>query len=192
MRRFAQIADWTPGNARWVGESIRFPGRIERERWIDQARFLAAGVDTAHSAGVRSGAITIDESADAPLSESEAHAFALSLPQQAASVENEASYSGARPLGLASARGDKPDDLKLIKGIGRQNEERLHALGVWHFDQIAAWSAENVKWIGSYLAFPGRIDRERWIAQATAIARGETTELAKRVECGDAPTSRLI
>jgi predicted flap endonuclease-1-like 5' DNA nuclease len=188
VRRFAQIADWSPGNARWVAESLSFPGRIERERWVDQSKLLAAGVDTAYSSGVKSGAIAIGADADAPMSTQEAEAFASSLPQQAAAVENEASYSGARPLGLVAPRGGKADDLKLIKGIGKQNEERLHALGVWHFDQIAAWSAENVKWIGSYLAFPGRIDREHWIEQATQFSR----ELARRVESGAAPASRLI
>lgn len=190
VRRFAQIADWTSDNARWVGERLSFPGRIEREHWIAQAKFLAAGVDTPHSAAVKSGAVTIDATADAPLSDEEAARFADSLPQQAAKIDDEHSYAGARPLGLAAPRGGKADDLKLIKGIGKQNEERLHALGVWHFDQIAAWSAENVKWIGSYLAFPGRIDRERWIEQATALARGEKTEFAKRVEAGDVPTSQ--
>ena len=101
----------------------------------------------------------------------------------------EADRHGARPLGLATARADAPDDLKRIKGIGKQNEARLNALGIWHFDQIAAWTPANVKWIGSYLAFPGRIDREGWIEQAVRLARGELTEFARRVEAGDVPTS---
>lgn len=182
VRRFAQIADWSSANAQWVGDNMRFPGRIEREQWIAQAKLLAAGIDTPHSLAVKSGAARIDDAADAPLSDAEAAALVDSLPQQAAQVENEDSYSGARPLGLAAPRAGAVDDLKLIKGIGKQNEERLHALGVWHFDQIAAWSPENVKWIGSYLAFPGRIDREHWIEQAGQFARA-----AK-----NAPTSRLI
>lgn len=190
VRRFVQIADWTPANAQWVGHNIRFPGRIERERWIDQARFLAAGVETPYAAAVRSGEITIDDSADAPMSEAEAAAFVANLPAQATQVEDEDKHAGSRPLGLAAARAGKADDLKLIKGIGKQNEERLHKLGVWHFDQIAAWTPENVKWIGSYLAFVGRIDRERWIEQAERLARGETTEFSRRVEAGDVPTSK--
>ncbi|MCB1540731.1 MAG: cell envelope biogenesis protein TolA, partial [Rhodoblastus sp.] len=189
VRRFAQIADWSADNEKWVGQSIRFPGRIEREHWVAQAKLLAAGVDTPHAAAVKSGAITIDDSADAPLSEDEAKAFTAALPQQAPKVADENAYAGARPLGLAAPKGGKADDLKKVKGIGRQNEERLHNLGVWHFDQIAAWTAENVKWIGSYLAFPGRIDRENWIEQAASLSRGELTEFARRVEAGDVPTS---
>ncbi len=189
VRRFADIADWSGDNEIWVGHFIEFPGRIEREHWVAQARLLAAGIETPHAAAVKSGAIRIDDSADAPLSEAEAAQLVRALPQQAPKVEDEHAYAGARPLGLAAPKSDKADDLKLIKGIGRQNEERLHKLGVWHFDQIAAWTPANVKWIGSYLAFPGRIDRERWIEQAISLARGELTEFAKRVEAGDVPTS---
>ncbi len=69
-------------------------------------------------------------------------------------------------MGLLAAHGGTVDDLKLIKGIGKQNEARLHALGIWQFAQIAVWTPENVKWVGSYLAFPGRITREQWVAQA--------------------------
>jgi predicted flap endonuclease-1-like 5' DNA nuclease len=187
---FTQIADWSPENAVWMGHHMAFPGRIEREHWISQAKLLAAGLDTEHSAAVKSGAITIDDSADAPLGETEANALAESLPATMPRVEGEEKHSGSRPLGLAVARGGTPDDLKLIKGIGKQNEARLHGLGVWHFDQIAAWSPQNVKWVGSYLSFSGRIDREKWIAQANDLAAGLKTEFARRVEAGLVESSR--
>lgn len=90
-------------------------------------------------------------------------------------VEGEDAIAGKRPSGFAIARGGQADDLKLIKGIGPQNEERLHSLGIWHFSQIAAWTPENVRWVGTYLAFPGRIEREDWVAQAAALARTATT-----------------
>lgn len=35
---FAQIAAWTPADAEHIGRQLDFPGRIEREQWIDQAR----------------------------------------------------------------------------------------------------------------------------------------------------------
>lgn len=85
-------------------------------------------------------------------------------------VEGEDAIAGKRPAGFSASRG-AADDLKLIKGIGPQNEERLHALGIWHFSQIAAWTPENVEWVGTYLAFPGRIEREDWVTQAAALAR---------------------
>jgi predicted flap endonuclease-1-like 5' DNA nuclease len=74
-------------------------------------------------------------------------------------VEGEDAIAGKRPAGFPMARGGQANDLKLIKGIGPQNEERLRALGIWHFSQIAAWTPENVEWVGTYLAFPGRIER---------------------------------
>jgi predicted flap endonuclease-1-like 5' DNA nuclease len=97
---------------------------------------------------------------------------------------------GERPAGLVAARGGAPDDLKLIKGIGRQNEGRLHGLGIWHFDQIAAWTADNVEWVGGYLAFPGRIEREDWVGQARALASGAETAFARRTKSGTVASSR--
>ena len=85
-------------------------------------------------------------------------------------LDGEDAIAGRRPAGYVAARGGVADDLKLIKGVGPQNEERLHALGIWHFSQIAAWTPENVDWVGGYLAFPGRIEREEWVAQAAALA----------------------
>ena len=97
---------------------------------------------------------------------------------------------GTRPLALAAPMGGKADDLKRIRGIGPANEKKLHGLGVYHFSQIAAWSAENAKWAGSFMAFPGRIEREEWIAQATVLATGAETEFSKRVDAGEVPTSQ--
>ncbi len=107
-----------------------------------------------------------------------------------AKVAGEDAIEGARPVGLMAPRGGKADDLKLIRGIGKQNEGRLHGLGIWHFDQIAAWTADNALWVGSYLAFPGRIEREGWVAQARDLAAGVDTEFAKRVKRGEVATSR--
>lgn len=105
-------------------------------------------------------------------------------------VENEAELPGQRPAGLVAARDDEADDLKLIKGIGRQNEGRLHGLGIWHFEQIAGWTPDNVEWIGGYLAFPGRIEREDWVGQATLLAAGTETEFARRAKAGEVESSR--
>jgi predicted flap endonuclease-1-like 5' DNA nuclease len=190
IHHFRQIANWTPEEAIWVGHHMAFPGRIEREHWIPQAKLLASGGDTDHSAGVRSGAILVDDSADAPLDAAAADALAKSLPEQAGAVEGEARHAGRRPYGLAAPLGGQPDDLKRIRGIGPQNEGRLHGLGIWHFTQIRAWSEENVKWVGSYLAFSGRIDREKWVNQARELAAGHETEFSRRVAAGKVASSK--
>jgi predicted flap endonuclease-1-like 5' DNA nuclease len=187
---FRQIANWTPEQAIWMGHHLAFPGRIEREHWIPQAKLLASGGDTDHSAGVKSGTIVVDDSADAPLDAAAADALAKSLPEQAGAVEGEARHAGRRPYGLAAPLGGRPDDLKRIRGIGPQNEGRLHGLGIWHFTQIRAWGEENVKWVGSYLAFAGRIDREKWVDQARELAAGHETEFSRRVAAGKVATSK--
>jgi predicted flap endonuclease-1-like 5' DNA nuclease len=40
---FAQIAAWTAVDVKRVEEYLEFDGRIERERWVEQAKLLAAG-----------------------------------------------------------------------------------------------------------------------------------------------------
>src|SRR5882757_2557696 len=175
ITQFRQIADWTPDEAIWVGHELAFPGRVEREHWIAQARLLAAGVETEHSRAVKSGAITIDDQADEPLDPATAEMLGESLPEQAAPIDGERKHPGRRPPGLATAL-RKPDDLKRIRGIGPRNAGRLHELGIWHFAQVAAWTDENVKWVGSYLASSGRIQRDNWVAQARELAAGQETD----------------
>ena len=102
--------------------------------------------------------------------------------------------SSAPPSASTSAPGDadapgEADDLKRIRGIGPQNEERLRAIGVTRFVQIAAWTPEDEHEIGVKLAFPGRIEREEWVAQARRLAAGEATDFSTRVDAGEVRTS---
>ncbi|HRJ69139.1 MAG TPA: cell envelope biogenesis protein TolA, partial [Beijerinckiaceae bacterium] len=105
-------------------------------------------------------------------------------------VEGEENIPGRKPKTFAAPRGGTADDLKRIRGIGKQNEGRLHALGIWHFDQIAAWVKDEIEWVGSYLAFPGRIEREEWVSQAKVLATGSETEFSRRVARGEVATSK--
>lgn len=43
VRTFADLAALTPERVKQIDEAIEFPGRIERERWIEQAKQLLAG-----------------------------------------------------------------------------------------------------------------------------------------------------
>ena len=40
---FRQLAELTPGEMQRINSAIDFPGRVERERWIEQARRFLAG-----------------------------------------------------------------------------------------------------------------------------------------------------
>lgn len=85
----------------------------------------------------------------------------------------------ARPKGIAAARGGKADNLQRISGVGPKNEKVLHGLGFFHFDQIAAWTSEQVNWVDDHLKFNGRIKREEWIRQARLLAEGKEAEFTK-------------
>ncbi len=75
-----------------------------------------------------------------------------------------------KPRTLDAPRDGKKDDLKKIKGIGPKLEGVLNDLGIYHFDQIAAWSPREVEWVDDYLSFKGRIGRDDWIGQARELS----------------------
>ena len=82
-----------------------------------------------------------------------------------------AAAEGVRPANLLTqARDGKADDLKKISGVGPKLEDLLHDNGVFHFDQIAAWNAEEIAYMDDQLSFKGRIARDNWIEQAAALA----------------------
>lgn len=86
-----------------------------------------------------------------------------------------------KPEALAAARGGKADDLKLIKGVGPKLEALCNRLGFYHFDQIAAWSPEEIAWVDENLeGFKGRVSRDEWVVQARILAAGGTTEFSER------------
>ena len=91
-------------------------------------------------------------------------------PDDSASDEPDAAAASAPPL-MKKPKG-KPDNLQEISGIGPKLEEKLNAMGVWHYHQIAAWGPAEVAWVDDQLNFKGRITRDDWIAQAKALADG--------------------
>ncbi|TPN44932.1 MULTISPECIES: NADH-quinone oxidoreductase subunit E [unclassified Mesorhizobium] len=79
-----------------------------------------------------------------------------------------------RPAGI-----DRPaavDDLKLISGVGPKIEGILHTLGIFTFAQVASWKKAEREWVDGYLSFQGRIDRDDWVKQAKALAKGGVAE----------------
>jgi len=52
---FDQVADWSPKTVEWINGFISFKDRIQREKWIEQAKTLAAGSDTEFSKRVDKG-----------------------------------------------------------------------------------------------------------------------------------------
>ncbi len=128
---------------------------------------IQCGSDDSHG---ESSECTTEESSDAEGSSAEA--------------------TGTAPLLLSEPRDGEKDNLTRIKGIGVKIEETLNNQGIYHFDQIANWTEENIKWVDANVAFPGRVKRENWVEQAKALAAGEETEFSKRVDAGEVSTSK--
>ena len=106
---------------------------------------------------------TVADSADAPPVSSAAD-------MASADTAPAADLPAGKPAGLPEARGGVPDDLRLIEGIGPKIQRSLNGFGVFHFDQIAAWTEADVAWIDANLPnFPGRASRDRWVSQARII-----------------------
>lgn len=129
----------------------------------------------------------VEDEAPAPVSSP------VATPAQSAAVVSEVKAEavsegaalGTKPEALSAPRGGAADDLKQIKGVGPKLEELCHALGFYHFDQIAGWSAAEVAWVDENLkGFKGRVSRDNWVEQAKTLAAGGETEFSKRVASG--------
>mgnify|MGYP003563455357 CR=1 FL=1 len=93
---------------------------------------------------------------------------------------------GTRPAALTAARGGKPDDLKLVNGIGPKLEALCNRLGFYHFDQLAAWTPAEVAWVDENLeGLKGRVTRDRWVPQAKAIVAMGPAEFLRRLDAGE-------
>ena len=78
---------------------------------------------------------------------------------------------GEKPPVLSAPRHGLPDDFTLIEGLSAMQQSTLNALGVFHFEQVAAWTAEHIAWVDRYLYLRGRIEEEEWVEQAAELMR---------------------
>lgn len=164
----------------------------KRKAEEEEARRLAAAAEKAAAEKAAAERLAAEKAATAKSEDedvADAAARLAALPANAGPAEK-ADAVGSRPVGLTTPRGGAADDLKRIRGIGKVNEKKLHDLGIYHFDQIAAWADKEVRWVGTFLSFQGRIEREDWVAQAKVLAEGGETKFSKRVDKGDVPTSK--
>ena len=80
----------------------------------------------------------------------------------------------------------RADDLQKIEGIGPVLEKLLLELGIFHFDQIAAFGAAEVAWLdGNLKGFRGRATRDKWVAQAKLIGEVGMEEFQRRAKTND-------
>ena len=71
---------------------------------------------------------------------------------------------------IGTAKFENRDPLQKIKGIGPFIEQKLYALGIYTFRQIANFSPEDEEMVNKAIEFfPGRIKRDRWKEQAAGL-----------------------
>ena len=75
-------------------------------------------------------------------------------------------------IGTATKK-DK-DDLQTIKGIGPYSEEKLNALGIFTFAQLAKFNRETEDNVNEAIEhYPGRVHRDEWVKQARGKIEAE-------------------
>lgn len=121
------------------------------------------------------------------------------VKQMAATKADASARSAAKPAAsvvLTTSDKDKPellsaprggaatgDNLQLIKGVGPKMEAMLHAMGIWHFDQIAAWTKVNLTYVDERLeGFHGRAVRDDWVGQAKTLVKSAKSAKPKPVK----------
>jgi predicted flap endonuclease-1-like 5' DNA nuclease len=196
------IAAWTAVDVERIEALLNTPGRVARESWIEQARFLTRGAD-AHDAGEEEA--PADELAPGvaePVVERAPIADIAAVEEPSTASESTVhssarseSYTGLRSVrseALIGESGYAPaftagsiDDLKRIRGIGVLIERKLNSLGVTAYEQVANWTGADVERISQVLDFKGRIERENWIEQARILASGGQTEFSRRADRGE-------
>ena len=119
----------------------------------------------------REGAAKTAATATAPASKGRSGPAGRKAATSAAAEEKN------RPAGIKKPA--KPDDLKLISGVGPKIEGILHELGIYTFAQVAKWKKAEREWVDGYLKFHGRIERDDWVKQAKALAKGGEAEYVR-------------
>lgn len=136
----------------------------------------AAAVAVASAAVSKKAAPKAEKKAEAPKAEKQAAApKAEAKPKKAAAPKQEEAASGAgtKPKNLMAKAPADADDLKKIKGVGPKSADALNALGIYKYEQLAAFSAADVEWLSGEIGFSvEKIERDGWIAMAGELAKG--------------------
>jgi len=101
-----------------------------------------------------------------------------------------ADAAGTRPVVLAGPRNGSPDELTAIRGLGKRHAARLAAIGIYHFSQIAAWTPQEIAWIGAFLDIGDAVRERDWVGQATRVAGSDDPEAAIRTPPRKPPKQR--
>lgn len=85
--------------------------------------------------------------------------------------------------GKIVARPNHVDDLTKIDGLGAFTEKKLNEIGIFTYEQIAAWDADTVNQVTQAIEFiPGRIEKDHWVQQAIQLQKHEVSNLPKKYQ----------
>jgi NADH-quinone oxidoreductase subunit E len=154
------------------------PVTTKSESAVAKATEQAVSVPPSNAAAVKTDAIETAPAIKSPADGKSATPAGEPVKAKAASESAKPSLDDAnRPAGVEKPA--TPDDLQLISGVGPKIEGTLHSLGIFTYAQVAGWNEAQRAWVDGYLNFRGRIDREEWVRQADALARGGEAEYIK-------------
>jgi predicted flap endonuclease-1-like 5' DNA nuclease len=138
---YRQIANMNAKLEEQVNEAIEFfPGRVKRDQWVAQAKILLGEN------------VKLDEKA-------------LKQAEELERIAKKAEKIDFKTIGVASA--SERDNLQELKGIGPFIEEKLNALGIFKFEQIAKMTSKIEDEVNIAIEFfPGRVKRDQWVNQA--------------------------
>jgi large subunit ribosomal protein L21 len=116
----------------------------------------------------------------APEAAAEAKTAAKAAPKKAPAKPAEAkaepkkaeTLTGADDRGRLAAAQGTADDLKKITGIGPAFEKKLNAAGIFHYWQIGGLKKAQIADLEAELNMSGRVERDDWVKQAKALAKG--------------------
>jgi len=111
-------------------------------------------------------------------------AEAEAAPEPQAPAVKPATGKPRPPQGLSRPPEGGGDKLQRISGVGPRIERTLHRLGIYHYEQIAGWTADEVQWVDEHLEFRGRIAREEWIVQARLLHGGDEEAFTRQFGSG--------
>lgn len=94
-------------------------------------------------------------------------ASAVAVKAASGAVKGKAAKSEAKAEALDAS------NLSLISGVGPTIEKKLRAAGITSWNDIAAWSDEDVAKWDEELKLRGRATREEWVEQATELLAGK-------------------
>ena len=191
--RMAQIADWSPSEAKRIDRLLGGMNRVDSEAWISQARKLggdgSVSANDVHRAPDSAPAPqTLFAATDEASGPDDDH-NGVALDRDATSSRNIRGLRSVQLEAMIGSEGDieggQGDDLKRIRGVGVLIEKRLRSMGYVNYQQIGSWTRSDVDRVNQKLDFRGRIERENWIEQARILAAGGQTDFSRRSDRRD-------